>query len=49
MAPGEIGEGVGDAGEEFDLMLRDGGGEGDDAVVLLRGDGGRLRVPRSSG
>ena len=40
LAGGEGGEGFGDAGEEFDLLVGDGLGEADDAAVALGGDGG---------
>ncbi|MCU1320365.1 MAG: hypothetical protein JWM43_14 [Acidobacteriaceae bacterium] len=39
MARREVGEGFGDFGQEFDLLIGDGLGEADDAVVLLGGDG----------
>jgi len=39
MAGGEVGEGGGDAGEKFDLLVGDGLGEAEDAFVLLRRDG----------
>ena len=39
VAAGEVGEGLGDAGEELDLLVGDGLREADDAGVLLRGDG----------
>ncbi len=39
VAGGEVGEGVGYAGEEFDLLIGDGLGEADDAVVFLGGEG----------
>ena len=37
---GEVGEGFGDAGEELDLLVGDGLGEADDAVVFFGCDGG---------
>lgn len=39
VAEGEVGEGGGDGGEELDLLVGDGLGEADDAVVALGGDG----------
>ncbi len=36
---GEVGEGFGDVGEELDLLLGDGLGEADDAVVFFGCDG----------
>jgi hypothetical protein len=39
MAGREVGEGFGDFGQEFDLLIGDGLGEADDAIVLLGGDG----------
>src|SRR5580704_16551437 len=36
---GEVGEGFGDVGEEFDLLLGDGLCEADDAIVLFGCDG----------
>ena len=39
MARGEVGEGGGYAGEEFDFLVGDGLGEADDALVLFFGDG----------
>jgi hypothetical protein len=40
VAGGEVGEGGGDAGEELDLLVGDGLGEADDALMFGRGDGG---------
>ena len=40
MARGEVGEGVGDATEELDLLLGDGVGEAEDAGVFVRGERG---------
>ncbi len=37
---GEQGKGLGDAAEQLDLLLGDGVGEADDAVVLVRGERG---------
>jgi hypothetical protein len=39
VAGGEVGEGGGDVGEEFDLLIGDGLGEAFDATVLLGGEG----------
>ncbi len=39
MAEGKVGEGEGDGGKEFDLLIGDGLGEADDARVALGGDG----------
>jgi hypothetical protein len=39
MAGGEVGQGVFNAGEQFDLLGGDGLGEADDAFVLVRRDG----------
>ena len=39
VAGGELGEGFGDAGEEFDLLLGDGLGKAADAVAFFVGDG----------
>ena len=39
VAPGEVGEGEGDGGEELDLLVGDGLGEADDALVALGCDG----------
>jgi hypothetical protein len=40
MAGGEFGEGEGNIGQEFDLLIGDGLGEALNALVLFRGDGG---------
>lgn len=40
MAGGEFGQGRGDAGEEFDVVVGDGLGEARDAAMLLFGEGG---------
>lgn len=39
VAGGEVGEGEGDGGQEFDLLIGDGLGEADDALVAIGGDG----------
>jgi len=44
VAGGEVGQGCGDFGQQFHLLVGDRLGEGDDAIMLLRGDrlGGEL-------
>ena len=39
MAPGELAQGVFDAGKEFDLLICDGVDEGDDTAVFFLSHG----------